>query len=409
MSHQRTHISQQSQHGGAPVRIHPRQLLFELCAEFLLFRIEELKLEKVPETLGLRPEDLLGPPWRRFEGGQQRQFQDCLVYEVMDDRVAVITGHRMTGRFDAEHGVAALVVPDHQPHANHRPGKLLHVAQAFRPEIAGEANIAIAGPAHQPQTFPLQFAQGQRARSRSQQNHAADRRQRDGGHAVGLHGHFESDLGQRQAVVGVGRLLQHHGIAKIKVHAPHRPAQAGKVADEPLQRLRRLDPADLFTGVFFDIAHEIVAYRDRYHVNVAGIRGVGCFEHVLQQPVARRHQLTGSRAGTLESPGHRKPLFHQVADVVPQHDLVQRLVLETAPNENAPGTAHQLTEAGKSHVRAGEDVQHRKIVFEHFRCQRDAVEVGLVREQQHGRARGNDFAHPFQVLVATDDVLVVTQ
>ena len=72
-------------------------------------------------------------------------------------------------------------------------------------------------------------------------------------------------------------------------------------------------------------------------MDVPGIGGVTGFQYVFQQPVSRRHQLAHARTGTFECPVHRKALFHQVADVMTQGNLVELVILEAALDKNCSG------------------------------------------------------------------------
>ena len=71
-------------------------------------------------------------------------------------------------------------------------------------------------------------------------------------------------------------------------------------------------------------------------MKITCIRSMGCFDDVLQQAIARWHQLTDPRTRPLECPTEGKPLLHQKTQVVPQHQFVDRVVLERDRPEIPP-------------------------------------------------------------------------
>jgi hypothetical protein len=97
-------------------------------------------------------------------------------------------------------------------------------------------------------------------------------------------------------------------------------------------------------------------YRLQQDVVAAAVEiGVG---DVGQQTELGRQHLSGARARSLDRPAEVEALFDDVADELPQHVLVQRVV-ELAADEDDTGVAHQRPHEPERQVDARERVHRR--------------------------------------------------
>src|SRR3546814_17484137 len=73
-------------------------------------------------------------------------------------------------------------------------------------------------------------------------------------------------------------------------------------------------------------------------------------------------QLAEPRTRSLERPRQREALGKQPRDIVAQHELVDRLVLKTAANEDHPRAPKKFAHDREVEIGAAEKVEHRHVV-----------------------------------------------
>ena len=223
-----------------------------------------------------------------------------------------------------------------------------------------------------------------------------ERHQRDRGdrrHPVDAHGDLEGELLQSDALlVGAGRrariraaqgLGQRERLAESDVDVPVAAAQPAHHAEEPAEALARLRAAPLLGGVVAHVGDLVVGDRYRDQEDVLALGAPVGVDHVGEQSEARRQQLAGARAAALDVPLEREALLDQVIDVVVQHELVDLVVAEAAPDEEGPAAPHQRADREEVHVDAAGGVVGGVAVLVQRVLEHEMVEVRLVRGEEH--------------------------
>src|SRR3546814_8639711 len=72
----------------------------------------------------------------------------------------------------------------------------------------------------------------------------------------------------------------------------------------------------------------------------------------------------------------------QPRDIVAQHELVDRLVLKTAANEDHPRAPKKFAHDREVEIGAAEKVEHRHVVVIGQAAGGRAVDIGFVREEE---------------------------
>ena len=148
---------------------------------------------------------------------------------------------------------------------------------------------------------------------------------------------------------------------------------------------RLLRAAALLGDVVADVLDLVVGDRDRDQEDVLALAAPVGVDHVGEQPEARRQQLARARAPALDVPLEREALLDQVVDVLLQHELVDRVVLERAADEEDAAAPHQRPDREEVHVDAAGGVVRRVAVLVQRVLQHQVVEVRLVRRQEDDR------------------------
>ena len=134
---------------------------------------------------------------------------------------------------------------------------------------------------------------------------------------------------------------------------------------------------------------------------------VRAVHHIFEQTIARRHQLAEPRACSLECPGHREALLEQITDIIAQHELVDRIILETPANENRAGPAQHETETEKIQIDATKNMNERQVILISQVSGSHTVYIGFVRKQQQRRMFPHGLAQPGQLLAVKDDLVFI--
>ena len=187
---------------------------------------------------------------------------------------------------------------------------------------------------------------------------------------------------------GIGRaerLGQRDRLAEADVDVAEAVAQPAHHADEPAEALALLLAAVLLGRVRADVLDLVVGDRDRDQDHVLALAAPVGVDDVGEEPEARRQQLAGARAPALDVPLEGEALLDQVVDVAPQDELVDRVVLERAADEEHAAAAHERPDREEVHVDAAGGVVGRVAVLVQRVLQDEVVEVRLVGRQEHHR------------------------
>jgi hypothetical protein len=142
----------------------------------------------------------------------------------------------------------------------------------------------------------------------------------------------------------------------------------------------------LLHHVAADVGDLVVGDRDGDQEHVLGLAPPVCVEHVGEQSEARRQELSGPRTAALEVPLEREALLDQVVDVLVQDELVGRVVLEAAADEEDAAAADQRPDGEEVHVDAAGGVVRRMAGLVERVLQHQVVEIRLVRRHEHDGA-----------------------
>src|SRR5262249_30246998 len=141
-----------------------------------------------------------------------------------------------------------------------------------------------------------------------------------------------------RGVDGPECLLQGERVAEADVDVAVAPAQLTDHAHEPTEIFARFGRAALLGNVVRNVLNLIVGNRNRDQKDVFTATASVRIDDVREQAETRRQELAGARTTAFDVPFQRKALLDQVVDVLAQHQLVHRVVLEGAADEEDPAT-----------------------------------------------------------------------
>ncbi len=161
--------------------------------------------------------------------------------------------------------------------------------------------------------------------------------------------------------------------------------QAADEPDEPAEALALLGPAAALGDVVADVLDLVVSDRGRNQIHVLAAAAAKRVDHVGEQAEAGRQQLSRPRAAALDVPLEREALLDQIVDVLPQNELVDRVVLEGAPDEERSAAANERADGKEVHVDAAGRVVRRMPVLVEGVLQHEMIEVRLVGREKDDR------------------------
>src|SRR5690606_15763551 len=81
----------------------------------------------------------------------------------------------------------------------------------------------------------------------------------------------------------------------------------------------------------------------------------------------------------------RKALFQQIADIMAQDELIDRLAFKAAANENRTCATKNKSQPEKVQIDTAENMQHRQVILIRKISWRYAINIGFMGEQKYGR------------------------
>src|SRR5262249_34900406 len=138
-------------------------------------------------------------------------------------------------------------------------------------------------------------------------------------------------LGRR--VGGAERGAQRQGIAEVDVDVAEAALYRAHDLQEPAEALALLPAAALLRDVVAHVLDLGVRYRYRNEKDVLRLAAAISVDDVGEEAEPGRQQLARARAPTLDVPFQRETLLDQIVDVLAQHELVDRVVLEGSADE----------------------------------------------------------------------------
>src|SRR5579885_485831 len=181
------------------------------------------------------------------------------------------------------------------------------------------------------------------------------------------------------------RFAQRDGLAVAHVGGAVAPLEDAARPKERTERLPLLRLAQHFAGVRLLLGNAPVVDRDRHEVEVA--------THPLQEGVhdcrehaeLRREDLSRPRAPALDEELLRVAFADEKREVLPEHHLVELVVVEGAPDEERARTAEERSERPEVEVVARGDVRRRQVVGVEDVAQDQVVEVAAVAGDEDDR------------------------
>src|SRR5262249_28696066 len=377
-----------------------RDLLRQLVAEALLLREEELELEQVAEPHSFVPERGAPVVDVILAGPQQGDLRDGAGDEEVDDRVAIVGRGEVLVRADRVHRLGAFGVARDDAARHQRGQGALHARWRVEPDLDGRREGAPPDVLHQVLQRDHQLGRAERAISAAEQRHRDQRRRGDRRHAVDADGDLEGELLDREvlllgvvarAVLRGERVRRPDGLrerdrpAEPDVDVAEAGLQTADDVDEPAEALRLLGGAGLLGGVAPARLDLGVGDRGRDQEDVLALAATVGVDDVGEEPEAWRQQLAGARAAALDVPLEGEALLDQVVDVVLKDELVDRIVLEGAPDEEHAAATHQRADREEVHVDPAGGVIRGVAVLVQSVLQDEMVEVRLVRRQEDHR------------------------
>src|SRR5579884_347742 len=321
--------------------------------------------------------------------------------EEVDGVVFVKVEVHALGARDVEHDALAVDEPLDEP-APFEPGEALAEVRGVVADQGGSKMHAL-GPQQLDERVGAREEvrePARRARCAEQRGRAHRRGPRDG-HSIHLAQEPEAEplneaallLLERRVAWGLlqagierpQRLAQRDGFAVAHVGRPVAPLEDAARAQERTERLPLLGLAQHFARVRLLLGNAPVVDRDRHEVEVA--------PHPLQEgvhdrrehPELRREDLSRARAPALDEELLRVAFADEEREVLPEHHLVELVVVEGAPDEEGPGAAEERSERPEVEVVARGGVRRREVVRVEDVAQDQVVEVAAVTGHEDDR------------------------
>jgi hypothetical protein len=196
-------------------------------------------------------------------------------------------------------------------------------------------------------------------------------------------------------------------LAEADVDVAVAAAQALHHAQEPAEALFLLGCAALLGGVSAHVLDLVVGDRDGDQHHVVALSPAIGIDHVGEQAEARRQQLARAGATALQVPLQGEAFLDQKVDVVAQDELVDRVVLEAAADEEDAAAPHDRAHGEEVHVDAAGGVVRGVALLVERVLQHQVVEVRLVRRKKHQWVSLGERLEPRQLSAVVLDRLAV--
>ena len=343
----------------ANVRIDQARFRPDLLLEGGLLAEEELEFQQVAPGEGLiqaARDRLAASVPRRYDDAE---LDDRTVDEPVDRAVAVVCGDGMLAWLDMkDRSEAAVVTADHA-RLNERAQHLRDAARAVQIAERGGRQLAPRRIVQKWFDYVMHLLQGERTVVGAEQGEGDERRRGDRRDPVDALKDLESDLVERpprllvparkRLAQGEGFSEAHIGFAELSSLRPH-------IAGEPAEPLLRLGSAGFLGRHRPDLLQLVVGYRHGNEQDVVGAAAVHRLDEIPEETVPGGPELARSRPAAFHVPFEISAGDHEIAHVFTQHELVDLVVLEAAPDEHAACPTAERADREEPEIVSADDV-----------------------------------------------------
>src|SRR5262249_23841127 len=162
---------------------------------------------------------------------------------------------------------------------------------------------------------------------------------------------------RRTLALRAERVVQGDGRSVADVGGPEALRQNAARAQQRPEGLALLLLARDLALVDLLLGNPAIVDRHRHEIEVATDALLEGADDGRQHPELRLHHLAGAGAAALDEELLRVPFPDQEREILPEHHLVELVVLERAPDEVRAGAAEQRTHRPEAQVDARRDVR----------------------------------------------------
>ena len=177
-----------------PIRASAGQFGFQIFPILFLRRIEKFKFEQIAQPVGFCPEHVGRDFILVFSRFEQRQFDNRLVEEMMDNRIAIIAGQRVFFGLYRINRTRSLIITKKQATIDQRINHLLKTYEVFFRQIVTEPDVPCFCPFDKKVDRSAQFISRHRAGRCSKQAEAHQRGESQWCRPIGLHRNFKGNF-----------------------------------------------------------------------------------------------------------------------------------------------------------------------------------------------------------------------